>query len=187
MTEAELSQLKTLDLDRLSLGLPGVTPALGRSHVEACMARMHDQRKFSGHALMLTGDLGNEVYNLFWQDTVNQQLLNSYNDDEVTTESAAYAIAFILVINLTEYTIVRKSKKGTGFDYWLGKADDEFDIFGDSARLEVSGIRRANGDAEFERRVREKVVQTQPTDGYGLPAYIAVTDFGALRTRVVIK
>lgn len=187
MTEVEVEQLRVLDLDTLSLGLPGVTPALGRTHVEACMVRLQNQGHATGQGLSISGDLGEEKAKLNWAGHVDVQMLNAYNDDEVTTESAAYGVAFLIIINMTSYTIIRKSKKGTGFDYWLGRNDDDVDIFADSARLEVSGIRRANSDAEFDRRVRDKVLQTAPTDGRNLPAYIMVTDFAIPRTRVVLK
>jgi hypothetical protein len=42
------------------------------------------------------------------------------------------------VLELTDYTIVERACKGTGFDYWLGDEDD--DLFQWKARLEISGI-----------------------------------------------
>ena len=44
-----------------------------------------------------------------------------------------------------QYTVIHRSRKGTGFDYWLGdeKNEDELPLQS-KARLEVSGIRRAD-------------------------------------------
>ena len=186
MTEAAISELRLLDLDVLSSGLPAVTPSLGKTHVEACMVRCEDQNHASGLLLKIEGDLGDEGAKLVWSETVTPQMLRAYNDDEVTTENAAYAIAFLITIHMTDYAVIQKSKKGTGFDYWLGYDADD-DIFAMSARLEVSGIRCARSDAEFIKRVKEKTEQTAPTDGRNLPAYIVVTDFAVPRTRVVVK
>jgi hypothetical protein len=93
----------------------------------------------------------------------------------------------LITLEFTNYTVIKKSRKGTGFDYWIGNENDETDIFAESARLEVSGIKNPRTEADFENRVREKVRQVKPTDNIGLPAYIIVTDFKAPKTRVVLK
>lgn len=68
-----------------------------------------------------------------------------WNDQEYTTEQAAYGIALLLLSKLTEFTVVERSRKGTGFDYWLGKPTDSSDLpFQKSMRLEVSGIRQGS-------------------------------------------
>lgn len=71
--------------------------------------------------------------------------------------------------------MTQRSRKGTGFDYWLG---DEADMpFQNKARLEVSGIR--NGDQKIiKARVREKLTQTEVSDKTRLPAYVVVVEFG---------
>lgn len=69
-----------------------------------------------------------------------------WNDEEFTTEQAAYGIAFLIVRELTDLTAIARSSKGTRFDYWLGTVDTMGEIpFQNKVRLEVSGIRQGDG------------------------------------------
>lgn len=70
-----------------------------------------------------------------------KHLLRCWNDEEFTTEQAAYGIAFLIIRELTDLTVIERSRKGTGFDYWLGTTTDEGQPFKNKVRLEVSGIR----------------------------------------------
>ena len=81
-------------------------------------------------------------FELSWQP-VTEQMLRCWNDEEFTTEQAAYGIAFLIVRELTDLTVIERSRKGTGFDYWLGTTTDvdEGQPFKNKVRLEVSGIR----------------------------------------------
>ena len=84
---------------------------------------------------------------------------------------------------LTDYHIVQRSRKGTGFDYWLGLKDDI--LFQHAARLEVSGIRQGNGK-QVEARVSQKRKQTEQSKGLRIPAYVVVVEFGT-PVAVVVK
>ena len=70
---------------------------------------------------------------------------------------------------------MRRSRKGTGFDYWLGLKGDR--LFQHSARLEVSGIRQGSDEA-VQKRVNQKVAQTKRSDNLKLAAFIVVVEFG---------
>lgn len=74
---------------------------------------------------------------------------------------------------------MERSAKGTGIDYWLGD-DAEGPPFQNKARLEVSGILRAEGNVEtvVSGRVRAKQRQTQRSSGT-LPACVVVVEFGS--------
>ena len=57
------------------------------------------------------------------------------------TEWGACGVAILVVNQVTGKVVIERSKKGTGFDYWLGDNDDGDSLpFANSARLEVSGI-----------------------------------------------
>ena len=104
-----------------------------------------------------------------------------WNDLEEATQHGAYAVAILLVRALTGYTVIERSRKGTGFDWWLGTEDN---LFQGKARLEVSGIlhgttRRING------RIKARVGQTTQSDNLALPAYVVVVEFGTPRAKVV--
>jgi len=114
----------------------------------------------------------------------------SWKDLQEATEYGAVAIAILLVINCTEYTIIERAVKGTGFDYWLLEDAfyDEEEIFpSGTARLEVSGIIHAEKDSEIRARVREKKKQTEVSDDRRLPALIIVTEFSRPETHMVRK
>jgi hypothetical protein len=123
-----------------------------------------------------------ETFEVHWP-AVTEKMRKCWADLQAATEHGAYGIAFLLVIELTEYTIIERSCKGTGFDYWLGTKQDE--LFQKKARLEVSGI-LAGEEREIKERVRQKKKQTDPSDGKR-PAYIAVVEFSSPTARLVKK
>jgi hypothetical protein len=86
-------------------------------------------------------------------------------------------MAFLLILQLTDLTVIERSRKGTGFDYWLGTQGSTTTLpFERMARLEVSGIRKGNR-SQINARVKQKTEQTRPSDARGLPAYIIVIEF----------
>jgi hypothetical protein len=123
-----------------------------------------------GATLKVEGEFST-TFKLDWQP-VTEQARRCWNDEEYTTEQAAYGIAFLLILQLTKFTVIEHSRKGTGFDYWLG-IQDAFNTlpFQRMARLEVSGIRKGNR-AQINSRVKQKTEQTRVSDVQGLPAYI---------------
>lgn len=158
----------------LAKGLPGITPSFGAALAEACAVCLEEQGHSQGVEIIIDGDF-NAVFKLHWQP-VNEQMLRCWNDEEFTTEQAAYGIAFLIVTKLTELTVIERSSKGTGFDYWLGTLDINQELpFQNKARLEVSGIRKGDNN-RIQARVKQKKEQTKLSDGY-FPAYIVVVEF----------
>jgi hypothetical protein len=115
-------------------------------------------------------------------DAVTEQMRRCYNDEQVTTEHGAYGVAILVARDVTDLEVVNKSRKGTGFDYWLGTAANG--LFDDAARLEVSGIRNGS-PSEVSQRVKQKVEQTKVSDRMGLPAVVVVVEFGAPHSRFI--
>jgi hypothetical protein len=113
---------------------------------------------------------------------VTEQMKRCYNDPEEATEQGACAVAILLVKVLTGLTTVDQSRKGTGFDYWLGSDGDL--PFQYKARLEVSGI-RSGDDAALRSRVSLKLKQTQRSDSLRLPVYVVVVLFSRPMAHVV--
>jgi hypothetical protein len=180
----QLANNGQLILSSLSKGFPGITPAFGATLAEAGAVCLEDQNHSNGVVLKVAGSF-QAAYQIFW-DPVTTQMLNCWNDPPETTEQGAYGIAFLLIIELTEDTIIRRSFKGTGFDYWLGKKDDISKLpFQNAARLEVSGIR--NGDGNVKSRVKQKINQTIQSDSTQLPAYIVVVEFSVPSSQVIKK
>ncbi|MBW4498430.1 MAG: hypothetical protein KME57_02275 [Scytonema hyalinum WJT4-NPBG1] len=169
-----VSETKELVITRLEQGLPAITPAFGATLAEACAVCLTDQGHTQGVELKVKGEF-TAVFKLYWQE-VTDQMLRCWNDIEYTTEQAAYGIAFLVIQELTDYTVIERSRRGTGFDYWLGKKGETNELpFQNAVRLEVSGIRKGD-DSRVKARVKLKVEQVSPTDDT-LPAYIVVVEF----------
>lgn len=174
-----------LNLTHLQDGLPAITPAYGAALAEAASICLTEQGHDPGVQLEITGEF-TENCELLWPPVTDQMRL-CWNDLEYTTEQGAYAIALLLTEWLTDFTVIRRSRKGTGYDYLLGYADENQ---GDNylrgmARLEVSGIRSGNSSL-IRTRVKLKQAQVRPTDGV-LPAYIVVIEFSHPLAQVVRK
>jgi hypothetical protein len=101
----------------------------------------------------------------------------AHNDLPEAAHYGAYGIAFLLTAELTEFKVIERSYKSTGFDYWLGVGDAY--PFQQAARLEVSGI--VDDPSRVNARVNKKAKQTDRTAG-SLPAYVAVIEFGQPRS-----
>jgi hypothetical protein len=138
MTE---DRIPIIDILQLGEGLPAITPVFGSALVEAIAICLQDQDHPSGHEFFIEGDFQTQVR--FNYPTVTEQIQRCWNDEEYTTEQAAYGIAFLLIRHLTPLTVIERSRRGSGFDYWLGLAQTNLP-FQRMTRLEVSGIRQGN-------------------------------------------
>jgi hypothetical protein len=172
-----------LNLDALALGLPAVTPAFGASLAEAAAVCLDSQGHRSGVEILVEGDFSG-CFRMNWAAAVTAQMRRCWNDAEYATEQGAYGLAFLIVQQLTAYTVIERSIKGTGFDYWLGEVSPNTVLsFERKVRLEVSGILQGQ-ESRIRARVKEKVQQTQQY-GSRLPAYVVVIEFGQPQARMV--
>jgi hypothetical protein len=162
-----------LDLGELANGCPAITPAYGGYLAEAGGVCLESQGHEPGVALSVTGQ-ATESHELKWPE-VTDQMTRCHNDPEVATEHGAVGIAILLAKRVVGYSVIQRSRKGTGFDWWLGNEDEL--PFQNKARLEVSGI-RAGTAAQISARVREKIAQVTPSDRTELPAHAIVVEFG---------
>ena len=176
---------KQISLINLSQGMPGLSSVSGAYLAEASAVCFESQYHKNGVELQVNGSF-TEKYDMFWPNAT-LQMFDSWNDDQVSTEFGAYGVAIPIVYDLTGLMVIKRSKKGTGFDYWLGNGQNNSELpFQNAARLEVSGIRSGNS-SDIKARVKEKIEQTNPSDNLGLPAYVAVVEFSAPVTQVVKK
>ena len=118
---------------------------------------------------------------LSWSETLTEAKRRFWNDLEEATQQGAYAVAILLIRALTGYTVIERSRKGTGFDWWLGTEDN---LFQGKARLEVSGILRGT-TRRINSRIKARMGQTRQSDSLALTAYVVVVEFGTPRAKVV--
>lgn len=174
----------TLNLASLHLGLPAISPAFGSFLAEACQVCLQAWGHRPGAVLPVRATPP-RTFELHWEAFYSDQLARTWHDQQEATEYGATAVAILLVGQMTDYTVVRRSVKGTGFDYWLGHrhATEDALPFQEAARLEVSGI-FAGEEPLIRRRVQNKLKQVQRSDHLGLPAIVIVIEFSRLRAHV---
>lgn len=164
--------MPSLDLNDLGQGLPGLTPAAGEALAQAGAVCLESQSHGQGVELQLRGSWTN-VYSVRWPE-VTEQMLRCFNDPEEATEHGAAGVAILLAKQELGYSVVERSRKGTGFDYWLG--EESHLPFEGKVRLEVSGI-RSGSDSRVGDRVRRKLVQIGQS-GTSPEGWVIVVEFG---------
>lgn len=176
--------MENIHLGDLKSGMPGISAIEGANLYENCVVALHNR----GHqmpVILVAKGLKTTNYSLIWEDTYNQQLERTYNDLQSVTERAAVGISVILAIKETEYTIIERSRKGTGFDYMLGDKADP--LFTPKARLEISGIMKETEGNTISSRFLQKTSQVKKSDCTSLPAYISIVEFSTPKVLFDIK
>jgi hypothetical protein len=124
--------------------------------------------------MVVEGDRS-EAFFLSWE-SLTVQHHRTCADLQESTEYGAYAIAFLIIREITGKTVLERSAKGPGFDFWIGDEEPVDLPFQGLTRLEVSGI-LSGSDADVQARARVKRRQVAPSDAWG-PALIAIIEFG---------
>jgi hypothetical protein len=171
-----------LDLAELEKGMPALTKVMGGVLMESAAVCLDHNRHVSPVSLHLK-KVTNPTVLLDWP-SVTACMKRTYYDMQRTTEHGACGVAILVVRHITGLSVVQQSKKGTGFDYWLGPDDGKDDLpFQNKARLEVSGI-LSGSPAQFRVRVKQKLEQTKASDSTGLTAYAVIVEFSTPRAEV---
>ena len=180
MDEPEQKALSVLPLDAGTSGL--LDTAAG--YMGACAAVCLENGKHqSGVSMGIEGD-GVAVFRLTWE-VLTEKHRRTCADLQEATEYGAYGVAILVVRALTGKTVLERSAKGPGFDFWVGDEEDRDLPFQGLTRLEVSGI--LSGDAKaVKQRASVKRNQVKPSDDQG-PALIAIVEFGRPLTRLESK
>lgn len=165
---------KSMSLAALSEGMPGLTAACGQAMAEAAAVCLESRSHQPGVLLVCAG-LVLEHLRVEWLP-VDDQSWRTHADMQEATEWGACAVAILVVKELTGMVVIERSKKGTGFDYWLGTKDYEGLPFEGTPRLEVSGI--LNGTrSQINSRMRQKKEQIGRSDHLAA-GFVAVVEFG---------
>jgi len=163
-----------ININDISQSLPGLTATSGKHLFEACVVCLNRQNhNGNGTKLSVYGDKQIDFI-LTWDNIFDEQLDRTWADQFYATEHGAVCLAILLALKLTDYTIIEKSARKNGFDYWLGQKDDI--LFQKKARLEISGI-FSGTEKEINTRYKVKVKQTNQSDTLKLIAYIGIVEF----------
>src|ERR1700736_2971627 len=169
-----------LTLDSLVHGFPHIPSEGGAMMAQAAAVCLDHQAHTSTVRLVADGAF-TAAFSLSWSEGVTEAKRRFWNDLEEATQQGAYAVAILLIRALTGYTVIERSRKGTGFDWWLGTEDN---LFQRKARLEVSGILRGT-TRRISSRIKARMGQTRQSDNLALTAYVVVVEFGTPRAKVV--
>lgn len=174
-----------LNLLSIKEGLPGMHKDLCSHYYSACMTTLHRAGHIvNGTILHLDGNRKGSIP-LYWEDYFDETIDRSWKEINYCTDHAAVCMSCVLAIHETEFTIVERSCKGDGFDYWLGYKEDH--LFNHAARLEISGILKESRINTIEKRLKDKMKQTEQSDETCLPAYISIIEFGKPKALFIKK
>jgi len=177
---------KELNLSQLRNGYQGMIPAIGELLCEASAFCFADQLHESGIELKVGGV--NRSFYVCWDSKITDQTRSSFADRDEVTEYGAVGVAILLILEIeNELTIVSRSAKGTGFDYWLGKKEQQLPFSMGAARLEISGIMARNKTNTIKRRLEIKQKQTKQSDASRLPAYIVIVEFSVPESHIAAR
>jgi hypothetical protein len=164
----------TLQLEKITEGLPGITKAVCTALLEACIVCLsRNNHTFDGTSLLIQGDREKTI-TLVWPNIFDEQMDRTWNDQDEATEYGATCLGILIVLDNTPFTVIQRARKRSGFDYWLGDKGEV--LVQKKARLEVSGI--FHGANKVDARFRAKMKQVEQSDKTGLPVYICVVEFG---------
>jgi hypothetical protein len=165
----------SLSLDSLRQGHGAITPSYGGVLAECAAVALESQAHQHDVKLSVAGAYRAGL-NVSWQPTT-LQMRQCHADEQVATEHGAYGVAVLVLRELTGLSVVSRSRKGTGFDFWVGEPNGSGLPFQDSGRMEVSGIRRGN-KTTVRSRLRQKMLQTRRSEKTSLTAWAFVVEFG---------
>lgn len=168
---------KHLTLEALLTEFPELSPGLVGFHFEHSLIALGRFGHLSGVELSVKKNNADEPdrFTIAWTSEITEVMRKSWADPDENTEFAACGIAFLLIIALTPFTVIERSRRGTGFDYWLGNRDTT-KPFQRAARLEVSGIGKAENTGVVQTRVKQKIGQIKRRKAT-IPGYVIVVEF----------
>ncbi len=111
--------VRTLALADLSAAIPALTAEIGAYFIQACYVCLALNNHPPVVQVQVDGTF-TEIFTLEWPGAISSQTRRAWNDLDEATEQAAYGIAILLIRALTPYTVIERSRKGSGFDYWIG-------------------------------------------------------------------
>lgn len=176
----------SVDLDTIKGVAPRLPSHWTETRLEAAIYCLEHNNHASGVKIEVNDKDSDHIVE--WKKPVDSKVRAMWADHDVAAEHGAEGVAAVMAKAKTPYTILRRSSKSTGIDYWLTdkkskkSVSNSLLLFQDeSARLEVSGLMTGT-NSQYNARVKKKEKQTQRSANTGLPAYVSVTDFGRPRT-----
>src|SRR5438132_10658444 len=106
-----------LTLEDLSEGFPHIPPECGTVLVQSAVLCLEGQGHQSGALLTVRGSF-DTAFRLLWSVDVTEAMRRYWNDPAETAEQGAYSLALLMLRSLARLTVLERSRKGNGFDWW---------------------------------------------------------------------
>lgn len=176
--------MRTINLDILKEGLPGITAATGSFIHEAILVAMAKHGHQTGVILKIEGTF-QENFILTWQKNPSKKVINAWKNDADIASYAAVGLSLLLMIALTTFKTFELAEYGTGIDYWMDEhLSVASKVFKRKARLEISGIFKETKSNSIQMRVNLKKKQIKKSDSTKLPAWIAIVAFNEPKSKI---
>lgn len=168
-----------IDVDMLREAIPGLTESLAGYMQGAILMCLHHHSHQTGVRCELR-DLEKllAAAAIVWTKPYSDSIERTYGETSYAVEFAAEGIACLTIRAYTQYTVIRRSIKDEGVDFWLAERDDEDNyIFQCAGRMESKGITEARYLSDITYSIDKGIEQSKQTDHTRLPAYIIATEF----------
>lgn len=174
-----MTETIVLDLDKLNLALPYMRKSLLDYIYDAAVFLLHYHRHFTGlQCEVRSQDEDTDSATLVWTRQYTQRLKNTFGGTDYAVEFAAEGIACLTIQAFTKFTVIERSLRNDGVDFWLGESRDEDDlVFRRAARMESKGITEARYPSDIKSTLDRGIEQSKQSDDTRLPAFIIVTEF----------
>ena len=174
-----MSSAIVLNLNHLTTDIPALTGSYAGYIREAIVMCFNHHAHDSGVFCVIRDfDAMLATARIVWSTEYSGRIGRAFGALAKAAELAGEGIAFLTILNLTEYTIIERSHVGSGVDFWLGYKDEATaSIFRRAARLEVKGRTELPSAGAIRQVARQAVEQTRQSDHTRLPAYIIVSEF----------
>lgn len=171
--------MRTLYLDNLKEGIPGLSENYGAFIAEAAALCFESYGHQSGVILEVLGDYEQTV-SLHWTNVINQRVKKSWKDANEAVEYAATAVAILLVREFTSFDLLERAIQTMKVDYWLEnnlKNSSDYRFSDPKGLLEISGIGEETKGNTINMRISSKIKQVAPAKQYKFPIFIIVVEF----------
>jgi len=171
--------MNRLHFNHLAEKFPHIPPECGSALEQAIAVCLESQGHRSGCLMTVEGEFQGNCQ-LIWNLSLSEAMRRFWSDLVEATEQGAYGLAILLLRANTSMTIIERSRRGTGFDWWLGTEDD---LFQKKARLEISGI-LTGSPRRINSRYKAKSVQAERSASTGLPDFVVIIEFSSPHAKV---
>ncbi len=174
-----MAETIVLDLDKIHESIPTMAKSLADYMYDAAVFCFHHHSHSPGKRCEVRSlEETIEIASLVWTRQITDRIVNAFGDTGYAVEFAAEGIACLTIQEFAAYTVIERSQRNEGVDFWLAESRDEDNfILQRAARMESKGITEARYPSDIKARVDEGAKQSKRSDETGLPAYIIVTEF----------